>query len=272
MAKFQTIGMMYTRKPQFILKAIARDLIHYQFSPRALPTRPEVATLVKELDSKGFAVISGFFSKELCQEIRAEMDALYADYSQFLWKDGLGADERLFGIDRKSPTIRDQFLNAPMVHEVLDCYEKSQNKSIFTMGGRIRYKESNLGSGQGWHRDRVDFKQTKSIVYLTDTDRRNGPFQYIQGSHKPLSILGDFLKYGIDPTDSRVPDAKMDKYIAAEPERLITFEAPAGTALLVDVRGIHRGAPLLEGERYALTNYIWYNAPIPDHIQKLIVP
>jgi hypothetical protein len=50
-----------------------------------------------------------------------------------------------------------------------------------------------------------------------------------------------------------------------------TFFAPAGSLILVDTRGIHRGRPLYKnGERYALTNYYWHKDFPPLHIQKLV--
>ena len=187
------------------------------------------------------------------------MDQQFKNHSEQLWKDPKGADERFFGFNVKSKLVQEKFFQSPFIHKVHDLYEKGSQKSMFTMAGRIRFKDENLGSGQGWHRDRVDFKQSKSIIYLTDTDGQNGPSQYIEKSHKPLAMFKDYLRYGISLKDSRITDAQAQQIIASESHRLKTFHAPAGTLLFVDTRGIHRGHPLIGGERYALTNYIWYN-------------
>ena len=61
---------------------------------------------------------------------------------------------------------------------------------------------------------------------------------------------------------------KMEEY---SNENIQTLTGKAGTLILVDTRGIHRGKPIEEGERYALTNYNWITSKIPTHIKKLTV-
>jgi len=251
-------------------RELVKNVKHYYLTPKSWK-KTDVENIVEKLNSQGVVVVQNFLSPEECRQIREEMDHLYQIHSNSLWRDSLGADERFYGIEAKSRKIQEKFFFSKLINRVHDLYEKSSQKSMFTMGGRIRFKDKNIGSGGGWHRDRADFKQSKSILYLSDTDENNGAFQYLENSHHPFSIVKDFFKYGISLTDSRVTDEQVNQIIEKEPSRLKTFCAPAGTLLFVDTRGIHRGLPLKSGQRYALTNYIWYNMEIPGHIAELIV-
>ncbi len=52
---------------------------------------------------------------------------------------------------------------------------------------------------------------------------------------------------------------KVDKIIENDPDRLKTLTGKAGTLVLVDTSIIHRGIPVKNGIRYALTNYFLKN-------------
>ena len=139
------------------------------------------------------------------------------------------------------------------------------------MAAKLEAAEGNKGSGGGWHRDHPNVKQSKSIVYLTDVSLQNGPFQYIEGSHTSRAVYRDCYKYGYDQFQSRFTEQEVQYLLENEPERLKTFTAEAGTVILTDTRGIHRGKPIETGERYALTNYLWMHSNIPKHISKSLV-
>ena len=127
------------------------------------------------------------------------------------------------------------------------------------------------GSGGGWHRDDADAKQTKAILYLSDVEMENGPFQFIEGSHKPWDIYRMAFKYNFSFGQNRFTDQELEKVIQDQPNRLKTFTGKAGTLILTDTRGLHRGMPIRKGERYALTNYNWVRTAIPEHVQKVII-
>ena len=56
-------------------------------------------------------------------------------------------------------------------------------KEIYVMANKVIYKDYNLGSGQGWHKDNIA-RQLKFMIYLNDVDSENGPFQYLLKSQK----------------------------------------------------------------------------------------
>lgn len=227
--------------------------------------------LLQTLQEEGLVVVPGFLSQETCAEIRKDIDQLMEQYSERIWRDPFDADNRFFGIEAFSQKIN-AFSKDPFIKSILGSYVRFPELYNFVMAGRIVPKENNLGSGQGWHRDSANDRQVKAIVYLTDVEKENGPFQYIHKTHKRKNVVEFVAKYGLSFNQKRFPD-ELARRIADEfPEQLKTYTAKAGTLLLVDTRGIHRGMPIKEGIRYALTQYCFPSqAKIPSHIDSILI-
>jgi len=128
-----------------------------------------------------------------------------------------------------------------------------------------------FGSGGSWHRDSI-FRQFKSIVYLTDVDENNGPFEMIINSHIPKQIKKDEKSANYESMQSRFDAQEIDRLVKQHPERLKTLTGKAGTVILVDTSVIHRGIPLKQGTRYALTNYFFEKTQINSHLVEHFSP
>lgn len=228
--------------------------------------------MLADIRREGAHVIHSYWSSAQCARVRDEIDRLLDVHRGALWIDAAGSDHRMFGADRVSPSIAG-FYDDEFCGRIVRSYERSTNVSGFTLAARLDYREANPGSGGGWHRDRSDRRQTKAILYLSDVDETLGPFQYLAGSHRPIRIIRDVLRENLDLDQTRFEDDRIQAAIARHPEWLRTMTARAGTLMLVDTRAIHRGMPMTRagGVRYALTNYYWTDAPIPEHIARLLV-
>ncbi|SNS56325.1 Phytanoyl-CoA dioxygenase (PhyH) [Ekhidna lutea] len=220
-------------------------------------------SIVAEIETNGYFIIEDFLTKEECRQLANEIDSLLIKFDKSAWKDEYNSDHRLYAADRKSNKIAGFFTD-----ERIDAVAKNYMKSDlvgFTLGAKLTAKPENPGSGGGWHRDALK-KQIKAIIYLTDVDQDHGPFEYFVGSHKYDNKIGNFimneLKHHTRYTVEEIAG------IASENHKVLTGKA--GTLILVDTSGIHRGAPIQKGERYALTNYYWKDK-IPDHISKLFI-
>ena len=112
----------------------------------------------------------------------------------------------------------------------------------------------NQGSGEGWHRDAF-MRQFKAILYLSDVGPDNGPFQFVKDSYRPRQVLRDIWKGGLRYMQNRLSEPEVERILMGSPDRLCTYTAKAGTLILVDTSSIHRGMPIENGTRYALTNY-----------------
>ena len=247
------------------LKNIQQD---YTQSLNLIHSKPDI-DILGQIKEKGYAMIEGLFDEEWCKNIRDLMDELFVQYGSQIWRDDQDADNRIYGANLIAEEIN-QFYTHERINNILQTYEKQPYHQGFTLAGRIKAKENNLGSGGGWHRDYALGKQTKALMYLTDVDETNGPFQFLKGSHRAQSVYRDAIRYGFDLDKSRFTNEEVDPMLEAHPELLKTFTGKAGTVLLVDTRGIHRGKPIEKGQRYALTNYNW-TSNMPPHMQKILV-
>ena len=102
---------------------------------------------------------------------------------------------------------------------------------------------------QHFHRD-SEVGSIKLLVFLTDVDDESGPHSYVPGSHH-----------------DRMP-LRLRRYADAEVERLhggaTVITGPAGTAVAIDAKGIHKGIPptrqprLLLAVQYSLLPCLMY--------------
>jgi hypothetical protein len=237
-----------------------------RFGKRALAThikrevaRPAPSALVADwlstLARDGICIVPDFIDAGACARMREEFLALFDSYPSAIHKVATGADWRIFGAERASPAVREFAAHARLM-EAAECSLGLGAKNAFTMANRIRAEAGNLGSGSGWHRDSF-FDQFKAILYLTDVTEENGPFEFLLGSHRMRKKLEDRLAYRMPLHTPRVTEESVAALIAREPERRRVALGSAGTLVLADTTGIHRGRPLVAGERIALTNYYY---------------
>jgi hypothetical protein len=132
---------------------------------------------------------------------------------------------------------------------------------VITLMG-LRWSFPLDGSGadadvQHFHRD-VEPGSIKLLVYLTDVDEASGPHHYVPRSHldrMPLRM-------------QRYPDPEIVRRHGGS----VAITGPAGTAIAIDNKGIHKGVPpqarprLLLVIQYSLLPCLMYEyAPVPYH-------
>jgi hypothetical protein len=244
-------------------RAVMRGI---QPAPAALESR--FSDLIEKVRADGAAVIPDFLTRAQCQELTSIIDRSLERYREHAQIDQEGSDHRLFGLDHVSPEIRRVAFDENVLRAI-QSYEGSRRYDGFALGARMIARPGNKGSGGGWHRDSAAEKQTKLLIYLTDVGKDNGPFEYIVGSHRPLDIVRAVYRYGLHVNQYRLSDDEVNRMIADAPERRRTVLAPAGTAFIADTRCIHRGMPILSGERYSITTYLWFDSKAPEHVRKL---
>ena len=137
--------------------------------------------------------------------------------------------------------------------------------SVLTTPGRLDLARRQ----QLWHSDVEDLLTVKVYTFLTDVDGFSGALEYIAESHPkgrfavPVAELWkrSFVK---DPTPAhtfQVPDELLFRHV--RPDLLRRLEGPAGTVVVFDARGLHRGGHVLRGIRQvAISSHI---APITAH-------
>ncbi len=221
--------------------------------------------IVNELKNKGFYTVENYYDKELCRKLTSEIERIQEKYkdTEFLQKSSADADNRIFGAEKVSQQIYD-FYNDPFLLDIGSRYLGCKIVNSNTLAAKLIYRPDNLGSGGGWHVDSHHF-QFKAIIYLSDVENGNGPFQIIKSSHRSGNVLRNIKTMSINNLTTRYEDSQVQKVIDDSPDNLITFTAKAGTLILVDTSAIHRGMPIKNGKRYTLFNYyypIWQDIEI----------
>lgn len=238
----------FTSKSKHLLGKLLRQQ-HYNFDP-------DVQDIVVDIRKSGFYMLPNFYSKEYCQKLIDEVDKVIdiRTKSKSLWEDSFSSDKRCFAAEDDSEVIS-EFYNNKYLQSVADNFFRAKMSCSNTLAGRIQFMEGNIGSGQGWHRD-GNHLGFKAMVYLTDVEIQDGPFQLLIGSHKIKSILKNININKYDGVKLRFDNQEVSALIHSEVNQIKTFTAKAGTVILFDTSTLHSGSPLREGGlRYALTNY-----------------
>lgn len=251
------------------IKQEIRNSLHNLKSTKIVLDKSEIEILNK-IEKEGFYVIPNFYSENECMEIKNEIDNLLEKYKEQVITDRALSDHRIWGADRVSPLISKFFTNQ-FINKIVHRHQKTNNLVGFTLAARLDYKPGNPGSGDGWHRDTAHSKQIKSILYLSDVNLSSGPFQYIKDSHHSYDVIRDMYVGNFTFNQNRFTNEEINTLLQKTGKKLETFEAKAGTLILVNTRGIHRGMPIEKGSRYALTNYFWSNQEIPSHLAQMMI-
>ena len=225
--------------------------------------------LLFEIRQNGYVVISDFFDKNSCESCVKDMDWMFENKKEFVHSSDY-ADSRIFGAEELSENIM-KFANNELLNKLANAYNAVPTTNGFTLAGKIAATGHEYGSGGSWHRDSY-FRQFKSLLYLTDVNEDNGPFQVVLASHDAKKISSDSKSANLESMQCTFNQETVKKILKDEPERLKTLTGKAGTLVLVDTSTIHRGIPLKNGIRYALTNYYFENSQINSHLVEHFSP
>lgn len=228
----------------------------------------EAKDIYNQIKEKGFAVVPDFISENQCAELQIELEThLKKNYT---WKDQIGSDSRIYGIERVSKKFADLFENE-LLKVIYKKYIDKFTLHKFIMSNKVLYKENNAGSGGGWHRDVINRRQLKFICYLNDVDEENGCFQYIPHTHKISEKMKTNKLMGLKSGVYRYSNKKIEKLLEKSAYKCISLKASRGTLIIVDTSGIHRGSPMKSGKRYAVTQYM-SDTPFKSHMRRLLAP
>ncbi len=214
---------------------------------------------------KGLYVLPNYFSPEQCAAMRNEIDTVIDNNKQYVSFDDLIGDARLFGAEKVSPMIMG-YNQDPYLMRLANLYNGDTTYNPFTLAARLNPNDINKDKDHGWHRDSLR-RQFKTIIYLDDTTEENGPYQYVTGSNHLNKILIDGIRGNIPYMSIAVSPKSAEKIIERNPERLETVTGKAGTIIITDTSGIHRGSTIKAGHRYALTNYYMYADQMGPHLK-----
>jgi Phytanoyl-CoA dioxygenase (PhyH) len=222
--------------------------------PKRNPDEGERDKARQRLLTDGCCVLENFLDRAAVERLVTVARAAYETDTEFVSLESNGSDRRIYGVDRLHSVFAME--HAMSYPDALSRAFYRSHVEWFQVLGNIRFSNNNLGSGSGWHRDSPFSHQFKAILYLSEVDQENGPFQYVRGSHLKESVRSAARCLGIRPRSYRFSSEQIETLREAGViPTPTTFTGSPGTLLLIDSRGLHRGAPLRAGERLAVTRY-----------------
>lgn len=227
----------------FISSLYIKHLFHFKSSK----TKDKI---IEHLYENGYYVINNFLSSSECDNIVSELEN-----NLFLSKE-FDNDKRIFGSQHINKKINKSFFNNKFLKEITKKYLNSNIINQSTLYGKLKFKTGSvLGSGGDWHIDSFS-RQFKAMVYLSDVNEDNGPFQYVEKSHKIYHSMNFLFKNWNSLKEiTRFDNSLVSEYCRICDLNIKKLTGKKGTLILFDPIGFHRGTPILRGERHALTNY-----------------
>lgn len=221
-----------------------------------------------ELDiliNDGILFIPNFFEKkivdQISQEIKHTMFDLYEDKYEGDLKNHRFENYgvyRLLDVDRISPTSK-KFFDLDLVNQLAKAYVSKDTISFQRM---VEFKPlpGYTSVSDNWHFD--DWKHRfKAFLYLSDVSNEEGPFTYLKGSHnqnlewrKRKEV--EYFIYGKQKGSYGyfLPDEV--EYIKKKYNlKVAECNAEAGSLIIADTRGLHKGNVLRKNHRLLLANY-----------------
>lgn len=212
----------------------------------------------KSLVRKGYHIIENLLPDELCDKLLEDI-SIKINKGEISWKDQESSDYRIMGYTYSDYEILNKI--DKLVERNFEQYVDSRKSfKFFRMANVVLPKKGNKGSGGGWHRDSLNRRQLKLMIYLTDVSSSNGPFEYIKGSHG----LAHKLRFNLISPNVRF--GKSDKIVQAKSDILT---ASKGTGIIFDSSGVHRGNSIDVDKRVAITYYTFSNK-IPSHLERFL--
>ena len=237
-----------------------RQLRPCKVDPSLTDRKDILAALVRD----GLFVMPDLLTREVCGKILAEIEEPLAQLAAGTYKGPATRHKvldayRLHDVDLMSPTARTAFFELPLINDMARAYVA---KSAISYRRECDYKAEGIHGNQNLQSELPHFDdwrhRFKAFLYLTDVTESNAPFVFYPRTHEAgawkrrfnaeFERDGEHGRYGyFFPQEMTL---LKEKY--GFQEQVITGKA--GTLILVDTRGIHRGTTLREGRRVMLNS------------------
>lgn len=217
--------------------------------------QPKMQSIIYILKTYGICILDDYYSQETVDILIKEYHKIFEEQKskiEILDKEDCSNDERIFHAQKYSEYIKNNFSDNNLFNNIAQKYtNKRLNKK--TLINKVVYEDGKIkNSGAGWHRDNHNC-QFKVIMYLSDVNEKNGPFQFMTNSSKK------HIGYPPPRTanyNTRFHDKTVEELVEKNKNcNIHNIVGKKGTIVIVDTTYIHRGKIIEEGERYAMTEY-----------------
>lgn len=217
------------------------------------------STALADVRRNGYAIVPEFWPREAALKMRDRLEAYLAEgvTRQFdngayvVFRDKSRKDDsdvrRIYHVERLVPELED-FRREPLIFRVAAAYYGVPMHSGVLV---FQHNPKTSTDTRYYHVD-IWGREFKAFLYLDDVDQDNGPFTYLRGSHKlHLLRLKRMILRG--EHDTSMTRTELDSIMHRE----VQIAGEAGTLILADVSGIHRGLPQINRSRSILANYVF---------------
>lgn len=230
---------------------------------REIETRPDLTSrrdLLDPLVEDGIVVVEDYFSAERIGEMRVACEAVLdrvdcGELGEQTWTVQPDILVRLAEVDELVPETQ-AFFGDPGIHSVMAA---AMSPRVVSFRKELEHR---FGVGKTAQADLYHFDNwrpiCKAFLLLDDVGPDNAPFVYVPGTHRPAAWKRRHER-DFDTLGPRGPFGHFFpqeiRYLRDEiPWRERVCTGKAGTLILADFRGLHRGTPLRSGRRILLNN------------------
>ncbi len=208
----------------------------------------------KKLKKNGYSYHKNIVSKKITEKIIQSSEVLNGTYSSdeynSKYKEKLNQENlkaKKFAISSNDliniPEIQDIVIN-PKILEIAQSYLGSAPiLDIISVSFSFPNKKNDSNAAQMWHIDLDRPKWVKFFIFLNDCTLSNGPHKYIESSHLTSNLPEEVLKKGY----KRIEDDLIGNHFSED--KIKSFVGDAGSVLIEDSVGLHRGTQVLSGRR-----------------------
>jgi len=223
----------------------------------------DIAAAKVAMKRHSYFIMESIYSKKFCEEIKLEIDKVNTGTGVEINYDG--SETRIWSAQKRFNAVKRFFDDSNQFLSSVSSKDSVAGTVLAIKNNKLPNKNQKNFTGR-WHADSFR-SQPKVFLFLSDTDEKSGPLEFIPNTNKfffrlkKLFESGFFFNYfnilkrkNIRSYRS-IPDSKIETLFKRgyKPKSVIV---KAGTVLLIDTsKLIHRARPCLEGERYALTAY-----------------
>lgn len=241
-----------------IFKHYSYERYMYRLKTRkTISDNKQINKIVSEIEDKGICVLNNYIEKKLINKIKLEISESLKNKNIIkklqIYDFNDQGIKRYLSADKLSKTANKLFYNS-FFDEIAKHYV-SKNVVAYQKMYEIKGSEGKFATTDIFHFD--DWrKRFKVFLYLNDVGINNCPFCYIPKSIKSdkKRILKEFEYVALGKSGS------YGYYLNHEMENLkkrknyseITVTGEAGTVILVDTRGLHKGNPSIFGNKREL--------------------
>ena len=227
----------------------------------------ELADIQRDLETKGYHVLKFSLPENILKELMThattqpgllrpkDTDPITADIKRAVYKPGQpeGVRYEFLPEDLMKIPATQKIFSDPQFLKIARNYLKVEPIiDIVAMWWHTDYQKTpDSNAAQFYHFDMDRVKWLKFFFYITDVNSNSGPHCFIEGTHNPKNVPQTLLDKGY----VRLTDEEIASHF--DSKKIIEFTGKAGTIIIEDTAGFHKGKHVHSGDRLIFqTEYV----------------